>query len=85
LVPAGVHALIQDGNSVWVQRGAGEGSGFSNEDYTSAGAKIVESDVEVYERSETIVKVKEPIPQEYHFFTSARSSSAICTWLLFPS
>ena len=43
----------------------GEGSGFSNEDYTAAGAKIVERDVEVYERSEMIVKVKEPIPQEY--------------------
>ena len=65
LVPAGVHALVQDGNSVWVQRGAGDGSGFSNEEYTAAGAKIVERASEVYERSAMIVKVKEPVPQEY--------------------
>ena len=65
LVPAGVHALVQDGNSVWVQRGAGDGSGFSNEEYRAAGAKVVECASEVYERSGMIVKVKEPIPQEY--------------------
>ena len=65
LVPAGVHTLVQDGSTVWVQSGAGDGSGFSNDEYAAAGAKIVERASEVYERSEMIVKVKEPIPQEY--------------------
>lgn len=65
LVPAGVHELVQDGNTIWVQKGAGEGSGFSDEEYAAAGARVVKTADEVYERSEMIVKVKEPIPPEY--------------------
>jgi len=65
LVPSGVHALVQDGNRVWVQKGAGSGSGFSDEEYATAGATTVERAAEVYKRSEMIVKVKEPVPDEY--------------------
>jgi len=65
LVPAGVHELVQDGNTVWVQKGAGEGSGFSDEEYGAADAKLLNTAAEVYERSEMIVKVKEPIQLEY--------------------
>jgi alanine dehydrogenase len=65
LVPSGVHALVQDGNCVWVQKGAGGGSGFSDEEYATAGATTVEGAAEVYERSEMIIKVKEPVPEEY--------------------
>ena len=65
LVPSGVHALVQDGNRVWVQKGAGGGSGFSDTEYATAGATTVERAAEVYERSEMIVKVKEPVPDEY--------------------
>jgi alanine dehydrogenase len=65
LVPAGVHELVTDGNAVWVQKGAGEGSGFSDQEYVAAGAKILEAAEEVYARAEMIVKVKEPIEPEY--------------------
>lgn len=65
LVPAGVHALSGDGHQVLVESGAGEGSGFSDEEYREAGATIVASVEDLYSRSELIVKVKEPIPQEY--------------------
>ncbi|MGA2630470.1 MAG: alanine dehydrogenase [Terriglobia bacterium] len=65
LVPAGVHELVSDGNAVWVQKGAGEGSGFSDQEYAAAGAKILDAAEEVYARAEMIVKVKEPIEPEY--------------------
>jgi len=65
LVPSGVHALVEDGNHVWVEKGAGNGSGFSNEEYAAAGATLTESAADVYKRSEMIVKVKEPVPSEY--------------------
>ncbi len=65
LVPAGVHELVRDGNSVWVEKSAGEGSGFGDEEYAAAGAHIVDSADEVFRRSELIVKVKEPITAEY--------------------
>jgi alanine dehydrogenase len=65
LVPAGVHELAADGNTVWVEKGAGDGSGFSDEEYAAAGANILESADEVYARTELLVKVKEPIEAEY--------------------
>jgi len=65
LVPAGVHELVADGNTVWVEKGAGEGSGFIDEEYKGAGAKIVAIAEQVYERAEMVVKVKEPIEAEY--------------------
>src|SRR5688572_21208374 len=65
LTPAGVRALTDAGHSVIVERGAGEGSGFENELYDTAGATILESPDEVWVRAEMIVKVKEPIAPEY--------------------
>ena len=65
LVPSGVHALVQDGSGVWVEKGAGAGSGFSDEEYAKAGARVVDTAAEVYGRSEMVVKVKEPVPVEY--------------------
>lgn len=65
LVPAGVRALVADGHRVMVEGSAGEGSGVSDEHYLEAGAVVVGSAAEVYEGSEMIVKVKEPLPQEY--------------------
>ncbi len=61
MVPDGVRQLCARGHEVRVERGAGEGSGFSDEDY--AGARLVDTD-EVWERSELVVKVKEPQPDE---------------------
>jgi alanine dehydrogenase len=65
LVPAGAEDLINRGNQVLVEKSAGEGSGFSDEAYIAAGAEIVESVDEVWQRAEMIVKVKEPIAEEY--------------------
>ncbi|MBZ5515934.1 MAG: alanine dehydrogenase [Acidobacteriia bacterium] len=64
LVPAGVHELVVDGNTVWVEKGAGEGSGFADQEYAAAGAKILDTADEIYARAEMIVKVKEPIEPE---------------------
>jgi len=65
LTPAHVELLVRDGHSVSVESGAGEGSGFTNRDFTEAGARIVEKHEEIYRASELIVKVKEPIASEY--------------------
>ncbi len=63
--PAGVHDLVQDGNTVYVQRTAGVGSGFQDEEYSEAGAKLLDTIEEVYGIAEMIIKVKEPIEKEY--------------------
>src|ERR1700737_2690233 len=61
MTPAGVAVLHNDGHEVFVQSGAGNGSGFSDEEYKAAGAKIVPDADAVFEKAEMIVKVKEPI------------------------
>ena len=57
LAPAGVDSLIRSGHTVYFERGAGEGSHFTDEDYTEVGANVVFSAEEVYKRSEMILKV----------------------------
>ncbi|WP_326636311.1 alanine dehydrogenase [Streptosporangium sp. NBC_01755] len=64
--PAGVYELARHGHDVYVQRGAGIGSHLGDEDYLSAGAKILDSADEVWGQAEMILKVKEPIAEEYH-------------------
>lgn len=64
MVPAGVRALVENGHRVIVEQSAGEGSGISDAEYTAAGAKIVPAPT-VFNDAEMIVKVKEPLPQEY--------------------
>ncbi|MCP2338605.1 alanine dehydrogenase [Actinomadura rupiterrae] len=66
ITPAGVHELTRNGHEVFVERGAGEGSAILDDDYTSAGAKILESADEVWAEGDLILKVKEPIKAEYH-------------------
>ena len=63
--PAGVHELVTHGHEVLVQRGAGEGSSIPDDDYVGAGAKVVETADEVWEAADLLLKVKEPIEQEY--------------------
>ena len=65
LVPAGAESLVQAGHAVLVERGAGEGSGFADEQYANVGARIVPDVNEVWGEAEMIMKVKEPIPVEY--------------------
>lgn len=66
LVPAGVTQLVCDGHEVFVETGAGEGSGFDDDAYTAAGAEVVARSA-VWERAELVVKVKEPVAEEYGF------------------
>jgi alanine dehydrogenase len=65
VTPAGVSEFVKHGHTVYVQSTAGNGSGFSDDEYKSAGAQILPTIEEVYAIAEMIVKVKEPIEQEY--------------------
>ena len=68
LTPAGAWALTRAGHKVLIERSAGVGSGFSDEDYAAKGAEPVETAAEVWARSDMVVKVKEPLPSEYGYF-----------------
>ena len=63
--PAGVRELVKHGHEVFVQHTAGEGSGFPDEDYAGAGARILPTIEDVYATADMIIKVKEPIAPEY--------------------
>ena len=65
MTPSGVAELTRRGHEVFVQHTAGEGSGFSDDEYVKAGAKILPAINDVYREAEMIVKVKEPIEPEY--------------------
>jgi len=65
LTPAGAAELVKHGHIVYVQDKGGQGSGFTNEDYLNAGAKILPTIEDVYAIAEMIIKVKEPIESEY--------------------
>jgi alanine dehydrogenase len=77
ITPFGVRDLAGDGHAVLVETGAGVGSGFYDNEYTRAGAVITRKD-ELFRRAELIVKVKEPLPQEYDLL---REGLAIFTYL----
>nr|WP_290670079.1 alanine dehydrogenase [Ardenticatena sp.] len=66
LTPASVRQLVDAGHTVLVETSAGEGSGFADGDYRAAGATIVPSAADAW-GAEMVVKVKEPLPQEYDF------------------
>ncbi|MCG1037250.1 alanine dehydrogenase [Polaribacter sargassicola] len=65
MTPAGVFALTKRNHTVFIQSTAGEGSGFFDADYIKVGATILPTIEDVYSQSEMIVKVKEPIEEEY--------------------
>jgi alanine dehydrogenase len=65
LTPAGVQALATAGHEVYVQKTAGEGSGFSDDQYVKAGGKLLDTADDIWKTGDMIVKVKEPIAPEY--------------------
>ncbi|WP_374164617.1 alanine dehydrogenase [Arcticibacter sp. MXS-1] len=67
MTPAGVIHLVRFGHEVFIQRGAGNGSGFTDEEYQQAGAVIVETAEEAW-AMDMVMKVKEPVPSEYKYF-----------------
>ena len=68
LQPDGVTELVHAGHQVVIQAGAGVGPGFGDEEYTAAGATVLGTADEVFATADLIVKVKEPVPAEYHRF-----------------
>ena len=68
MMPVGAELLTRSGHQVMVETAAGVGSGFTDTDYASAGAKIVSGAAEIYAHAQMIVKVKEPQPQEIAHF-----------------
>mgnify|MGYP000940143078 CR=1 FL=1 len=70
LTPAGVGMLRAHGHRVVVERGAGEGSGFADAEYADAGASLEPKPDAVWAQADLIVKVKEPLPEEYRYFRS---------------
>jgi alanine dehydrogenase len=65
LLPSAAYQLIKHGHKVLVESNAGAGIGFGDDNYAQAGAEIIKSHAEVFERADMIVKVKEPLPEEY--------------------
>lgn len=65
LTPAGVQALSRAGHTVYVQKTAGDGSGFSDEQYVKAGGELLDTADEIWAAGDMIVKVKEPVAPEY--------------------
>ena len=65
MAPAGAQALVQDGHEVFIQKGAGLGSGIPDEEYVAAGAGILDDAEAVWAKAEMIVKVKEPLSAEF--------------------
>ena len=65
LTPAGTDALVHAGHTVFIEAGAGEGSGITDEEYVHSGAQILSAAAEVFNRADVIAKVKEPMESEY--------------------
>ena len=82
LTPAGAMELVRRGHTVYVQSSAGEGSGFEDEDYIEAGGSILQTADEVWAIAEMIMKVKEPIKEEY---ARCRKDQLVFTYFHFAS
>ncbi|MFN0057761.1 MAG: alanine dehydrogenase [Planctomycetota bacterium] len=82
LTPSGAYALVKDGHTVLVEKSAGEGSGITDDEYVTAGARILGDVKELFERAGIIVKVKEPLPVEY---PRIRRSQVLFTYFHFAA
>ncbi|WBB89832.1 alanine dehydrogenase [Verrucosispora sp. WMMC514] len=78
ITPAGVNEFTRGGHQVFVEAGAGLGSSITDEEFAAAGAKILESADEVWEAAELVLKVKEPVAEEYH---RMRAGQVLFTYL----
>ncbi len=65
LTEAGVKQLVKEGHTIYVEKDAGLGSGITNQQYEKAGAKLLDTKKEVYAKAEMVMKVKEPLPEEF--------------------
>lgn len=78
MTPAGVEVMNLNGHRVLVEKESGSGSGFSDDMYKAAGAEIIDGPKEIYERSEMVMHVKEPLPSEYDLI---REGQIVFTYL----
>jgi alanine dehydrogenase len=78
MTPAGVEVMRQNGHKVLVEKHAGAGSGFADEAFAAAGAELVDTPKEIFERSEMVMHVKEPLPPEYNLI---REDQIVFTYL----
>ncbi len=78
LTPNCVNAYISNGHEVFVETLAGDGAGFSDEEYIANGAKIISNKKDIFDTADMIVKVKEPLEEEYEFF---REGQILYTYL----
>jgi len=78
MTPAGAEVMIQKGHTVLVEKSAGQNSGFADESYARAGAEIVETPGEIFDRAEMVMHVKEPLPPEYDMI---REGQIVFTYL----
>ncbi|EDY21412.1 alanine dehydrogenase [Chthoniobacter flavus Ellin428] len=65
LLPSAIYQLVQRGHKVLAEKSAGVGAGYPDEEYVRAGAELVNKHAEIFERADMVVKVKEPLPEEY--------------------
>ncbi len=82
LTPSGAQTLVKHGHSVYIQTNGGLNSGFTNEQYISAGAQIIETAREIFDTADMIMKVKEPIAEEYDLI---RPDQLVFTYFHFAS
>lgn len=68
MTPENVKSYVNAGHEVYIEKEAGEGSGFTDEEYTANGARILKTAKEVWDISEMMIKVKEPLEEEYKYF-----------------
>lgn len=68
ITPAGVMSFVQAGHTVIIEKDAGIGSGFTNDDYIKAGAQMIDNAKDVWAQADMVMKVKEPLPSEYDYF-----------------
>ncbi|MFZ0611739.1 MAG: alanine dehydrogenase [Desulfobacterales bacterium] len=78
MTPAGVEVMIHNGHSVLVEKNAGAGSGFADEAYAKAGAKMIDTPKEIFAIADMVMHVKEPLPPEYDLI---REGQIIFTYL----
>ncbi|BCG56821.1 alanine dehydrogenase [Paenibacillus sp. URB8-2] len=78
ITPGGVVSFVKEGHKVLVEKGAGLGSGFLDEEYAKAGAELIDGAAEVWNSAEMVMKVKEPLESEYGYF---RAGLVLFTYL----
>ena len=78
MTPAGVEVMTANGHRLLVEKAAGTGSGFSDDDYQKAGAQLVDAPAEIFQKSDMVMHVKEPLPAEYDMI---REGQIVFTYL----